>query len=463
LWRFSPSVRREFGYRDEGQWISRYGVVERIRKKDPDAYSDDGRHSKRRSYLTRTVEKPGISPAVLFHLIGNTVFLRLSGVSSDLPTFTEQVVTCALDRGDDPDATSQATCYQQLTSELRQATVAALSAGSKRLLAKYLQALLAYPDACTQGETVLDAVAGTVIAHAPALPEDTLYPKEQAPVELTLRERARGRRLLVYITHTERRDISPRLRTVLERAGLRVAVLKADTVAADRREEWIAAQVSDGTEVLICHPRLVQTGLDLIGWPSICWYEPEYSIYVMRQASRRSWRIGQRQPVEVTFMVYEGTLQAEALALVAGKMRSALMIEGELPEDGLAALEGDGQEMLLALARRLTEEHSNDGQSLEALFARRREAEAQGDDYLVSEDWHAGMASPVRTGDCDSILDPSECALNDATPTDGTASDSAGAITSSLVVSFADLARLIRRPRSRRKAVVEAQLELFGE
>jgi hypothetical protein len=99
---------------------------------------------------------------------------------------------------------------------------------------------------------------------------------------------------LIYITHTERRDISPRLQRVLKRAGLRVDALKADTVAPDRREEWLAARVREGSEVLICHPRLVQTGLDLIDWPSICWFETEYSVYVMRQASRRSWRIGQR-------------------------------------------------------------------------------------------------------------------------------------------------------------------------
>jgi hypothetical protein len=30
--------------------------------------------------------------------------------------------------------------------------------------------------------------------------------------------------------------------------------------------------------------------------------EVDYSVYVLRQASRRSWRIGQRQPVEVTFL-----------------------------------------------------------------------------------------------------------------------------------------------------------------
>ena len=316
-------MRREFGYRDEATWIRRYGIVERITKKDANAYGEDGRHSKRRSYLSRTVEKPGISPAVLFHLIGNTVFLRLSDVARDLPPYTEQVAMCALDPGHDPSAPSQASCYQRLVSELRQATVAALYAGSKRLLAAYLQSLLAYPDACTRGETVLDPTTGGVIAHAPALPEETLYPKDRALVELALRERTRDRRLLVYITHTERRDISPRLRTILEQAGLRVAVLKSDTVAADRREEWLGARVREGADVLICHPRLVQTGLDLIDWPSICWFETEYSVYVMRQASRRSWRIGQRQPVEVTFMVYAGTLQAEALALVAAKMRSA--------------------------------------------------------------------------------------------------------------------------------------------
>lgn len=51
---------------------------------------------------------------------------------------------------------------------------------------------------------------------------------------------------MVYITHTERRDLSPRLRMVLEREGLRVAVLKSDTVAADRREEWLGSRVREG-------------------------------------------------------------------------------------------------------------------------------------------------------------------------------------------------------------------------
>ena len=59
----------------------------------------------------------------------------------------------------------------------------------------------------------------------------------------------------------------------------------------------------------------VALGLDLIDFPSIVWAEVDYSVYVLRQASRRSWRIGQRLPVEVTFLTYAGTLQAEALGL----------------------------------------------------------------------------------------------------------------------------------------------------
>src|SRR5207248_10218141 len=137
---------------------------------------------------------------------------------------------------------------------------------------------------------------------------------------------------LVFLTHTNVRDRTPRRSTILDRAGIRVAVRKADTVSAERREDWVTARVRSGLDVLITNPRLVQTGLDLVAFPSIVWVEVDYSVYVLRQASRRSWRIGQRRPVEVTFMAYDSTLQAEALGLVAAKTRASLMIEGELPE-----------------------------------------------------------------------------------------------------------------------------------
>jgi hypothetical protein len=463
LWRFSPAVRREFGYREESRWISRYGVVERITRKCPDAYGEDGRHSKRRSYLTRTVEKPGVSPAVLFHVIGNTVFLRLTDVARDLPTYTERVEVCALDGGHEPEAPSQESSYQRLASELRHATAAALHAGSKRLLASYLQALLAYPDACTRGETVLDSESGNVVAHAPALSDEVSYPKERALIELALRERTRGRRLLVYITHTERRDISPRLRTVLERAGLRVSVLKSDTVAPDRREEWLSCQVREEAEVLICHPRLVQTGLDLVDWPSICWYETDYSVYVLRQASRRSWRIGQRLPVEVTFLVYKGTLQAQALALVAAKMRSALMIEGELSEHGLAALDGDGHDVLLALARRLTERGECDDVSFETLCVRTAEAEGETTGNLVDRDLGGAEPSAGELEVDGRLASPLIGTPSGLPLPEGGLADGKPISVDGRSVRLEDVAHLIRRSRARRRDVPTTQLPLFTD
>ena len=93
----------------------------------------------------------------------------------------------------------------------------------------------------------------------------------------------------------------------------------------------------------------------------------------MRQASRRSWRIGQTRPVKVVFMAYRGTLQADALKLVAQKLQSSLAVEGELPEDGLAAYGDDGDDgddIMLALARKIVNgEEEEEGESVEDAFA----------------------------------------------------------------------------------------------
>jgi hypothetical protein len=403
LWRFSPALRDEFAYKDEGRWVARYGIVERItRKGDDDAY-EDGRVSRRRGYRTRVVEKPGISPAILFHLIGNTAFLRLSDVAAGLPDYREEVRLVSLDSSETPGEPSQASYYQRLAGELHARVVQALAQGSKRLLAAYLQALLAYPDACVKGETVLDTRSDEVIASVPPLPDDRLYPKEQALLELAREERLKGRRVLVYITHTGTRDISPRLEGVLREAGHRVSTLKSDTIATDRREDWVARKVKEGLDVLIVNPRLVQTGLDLIDFPTIVWLEVDYSIYTMRQASRRSWRIGQRLPVRVVYFAYRGTLQSEALALVARKLKASLAVEGELVDEGLAAHADEGEDLLLSLARSLTEQVEANEDSLEGLFAGVRKVEADAEtalrpDDLAPEEWLVEVPALAHQG-----------------------------------------------------------------
>ena len=114
-----------------------------------------------------------------------------------------------------------------------------------------------------------------------------------------------------------------------------------------------------------------------------------------RQASRRSWRIGQTRPVKVIYMAYRNTLQADALKLVAKKLQSSLAVEGELPEDGLAAFGDDGDDMMLALARQIVSgEEDADAESVEEVFTQAREAEAESEEYLVDDGWKAVEAEP---------------------------------------------------------------------
>ncbi len=70
-------------------------------------------------------------------------------------------------------------------------------------------------------------------------------------------------------------------------------------------------------------------------------------------------------------MAYRNTLQADALKLVAQKLQSSLAVEGELPEDGLAAYGDDGDDLLLALARRI------DAGAVESVFEQARQVAAE--------------------------------------------------------------------------------------
>jgi hypothetical protein len=107
-------------------------------------------------------------------------------------------------------------------------------------------------------------------------------------------------------------------------------------------------------QVVIGNPMLVQTGLDLLDFPTIIFYETGYSVFTLRQASRRSWRIGQDRPVRVHYLHYTGTMQERAIELVGKKLSASLAIEGKLTDDGLASMCA-GEDMTLMLAKALVE------------------------------------------------------------------------------------------------------------
>nr|MBI3613939.1 hypothetical protein [Nitrospirota bacterium] len=111
LYRFTPEVKRQFGHNQEGRWAARYGILERITKASDDDYSEDGAASRRRKYYTRVVERPGVSPEVMFHLIDKAVFMRLSDLSVKLPPYQEEVILAEMEP-------TQKQAYQKLAADL---------------------------------------------------------------------------------------------------------------------------------------------------------------------------------------------------------------------------------------------------------------------------------------------------------------------------------------------------------
>ncbi|MGZ8219245.1 hypothetical protein [Methylomagnum sp.] len=73
----------------------------------------------------------------------------------------------------------------------------------------------------------------------------------------------------------------------------------------------------------------------------------------VQQASRRSWRIGQKRAVEVFFLGYAETAQIDCLALMAKKIAVSQSTSGDMPDTGLDVLNQDGDSLEVALAKRL--------------------------------------------------------------------------------------------------------------
>ena len=129
-------------------------------------------------------------------------------------------------------------------------------------------------------------------------------------------------------------------------------VLRSEKVKPEDREEWIAQGLKTGRDLLICHPRVVETGLDLYAFPTIVWLNTGTSLFPVRQASRRSYRIGQTEPVEVRFLAYADTLQTAQLMLMAQKLQAAAAAEGHITAEGLQVLAGN-DDSSVALAQAL--------------------------------------------------------------------------------------------------------------
>jgi SNF2 family DNA or RNA helicase len=352
LWRMFPrqmkSERFEFGR--SLQFAERYGVVQRTYDTKDIQQTLNQASIGRKLGKGRVKESPGISPLLLPDLLlEHSAFVRLADVSDALPEYEEIIVPVTMEY-------EQKEAYSQLAVDLTDATVKALARGDMRLLGKMLQSLLAYPDGCRREEIVTLEIAGTeeTVGYAPALEID-LLPKEEKLLEIITAEHKQGRKVAVFLEHTGTRDLLGTLEEKLQKNSMKPLILRSTDVTPEYREDYLKEQFATGQyDCLVCNPNLVKTGLDLLEFPTIIFFQCGYSVFTLRQASRRSWRIGQDQPVRVFFMAYANTMQEKALSLMAQKMETSLAIEGELSDKGLAALSESENSMMYELAKALT-------------------------------------------------------------------------------------------------------------
>ena len=324
-------------YTQVQNWISRYGALEFISKRplgsgDSLAYA---RGSKSREY---TRHRPGVSPLVFArHLLTNSVFVELADVADELPALAEDVSVVPMS-GELRDA------YKEVENKLKMAMQDRAKAA--RLMGAYIMTLLAYPDRPYDCRPIPDVCVPRELSRT------TVYPKEQALLGFVKSEFALRRRVWVFATFTATRDVTSRLHDLFRKNGIKTSVLKQDTVEMADREEWIQDQVKAGAEVIISNPELVKTGLDLLAFPTLAFYETGYNTFTLMQASRRSWRVGQKLPVKVRYFCYKETLQEAALRLMGAKVKATMALQGKFSSEGLMALT-QSEDMMSALAKAL--------------------------------------------------------------------------------------------------------------
>ena len=362
LWRLNPSLMKNelnIEYSGVKQFVQIYGAHEET--VEVSETTIEGVVTKM-GRVVNVKEKPKISPFLLSLLLDFTIFLRLDEIKMEnlaLPDYDETIELV------DVDAEWNGR-YMNYIGE-----IAKRIRKDKRFLGNLANDALAVPDMPYTVHTAQNELKYTprVVRSADQIPalletinsvsrdevsasDIKVLPrtaKEIRLIELVKEELEQGRNCLVYV-HFSNKGVGDSINELLTEtlSGYKVNQLKAN-VDAKKRQVWIK---NNPCNVLICNPELVKTGLDLLEFPTIIFYETSYNVFTLKQASRRSWRIGQTEAVKVIFMAYRDSPQHKALELIGAKVAAANSLEGRLSgDDDLSSMGEDEDNIQLALAK----------------------------------------------------------------------------------------------------------------
>lgn len=347
LWKLCPHIMKQYGYEFSGEngldrFVAKYGTIETIFAANGDAgYNKMSRGVQ----ISSPSVKPGISPDIFGDvLMPVCLFLDLTDMSNRLPDLRESVV--AVDMDDDV-----ALAYEEGLRVLKNAS--GNGGGLNTLSSEMLLYSLLYPDLpCGYKPEIKDAKTGkTVYVPQVISGENRLFNKERKLVELINDELDEGRNVFVYLEYTGKEfGLTERYRKIIcdycGLAGNEVAVLKSESPAAAKREEWIHKMAAKGVRVFISHPKCVETGLDFCfrhegvkyNYPTLIFAECGVSLFTLWQASRRAYRLNQTEECRTYYLCYDQTNQAKIIRLMAEKQVATSSIQGKFSMEGLQAM-----------------------------------------------------------------------------------------------------------------------------
>ena len=310
------------------QFAQRYGVVEKIRQIDDAGITGTHTRQKRDSVIVK--EKPGISPQLISDfLLDKCIFVELSDLGVPLVKLEElpRVISLEYDHFIEYKKFHEDQYSTALNLKFELGTAAWSNFNSTTINYADQPSLGAHVKFGKQDKYGQYELFAEVIA--PKLPLDYITNKERALLKDIDGELLNKRRCIVFTHYSGDYKTNERLRTLIENKGYSCAIMNERVKTADR-VEWLDKQANIGTEVLIMNQRLVEVGLDLMEFPTIMFYQLNDDINVVRQASRRAWRLGQHKNCKVFYYVVDKTTQFVQFQRLMSRRVAAMIVEGRI-------------------------------------------------------------------------------------------------------------------------------------
>lgn len=380
FWRLDPKkmVNEGYSYSSEGEkmWNEKYGVLEsRIRKKDDSIYNTTSYGKSVGSFKL----KPGVSPQITKDfLLESAVQLQISELSEGLPQLEEKIVSVETEEIVLKNLREISMKLESFANENEYPAINMVKLQFQLFYADHPYGVPAIKNPIEKGKIILDMKE---FDCSFLISDGKLLNKEKKLLEIIEKELREQRRCYVFVESTGRNGdffILDRIKEIVSRIdGAKPLIMEANTVSASNREKWLRKQVEDNDyNVIISNPRLVETGIDFI-WnknginyniPTIIFYQVGYRLDTLWQASRRHYRLTQKEDCRTYYLESEDTMQLDVLSLMAEKQIAVSAIQGgEFSSRGLASM-AKGIDPKIELARRLREGQHASVEEVEKMF-----------------------------------------------------------------------------------------------